>query len=82
MVTGKSLASLVQISNSKKTDCKLSELWDIYCYENIIALFPVLRIARKCKIKHWFPCGADGLSVGQLVYGHVTTKSSQMGRFF
>ena len=33
--------------------------------------------ARKCEIEHWFPCGADG----QVVYGHVITKFSGMGRF-
>ena len=31
----------------------------------------------KCEIEHWFPCGADG----QVVYGHVITKFSGMGRF-
>ena len=33
------------------------------------------KLARKCKSKHWFPCGADGRS-----YGHVITKFSRMGR--
>ena len=33
--------------------------------------------ARKCEIKHWFPCGVDG----RAVYGHVITKFSGMGRF-
>ena len=31
------------------------------------------KLARKCKIEHWLPCGA--------VYGHVITKFSEMGRF-
>ena len=35
------------------------------------------KLARKCEIEHWFPCGADG----RAVYGHVITKFSGMGRF-
>ena len=35
------------------------------------------KLARKCGIEHWFPCGADG----RAVYGHVITKFSGMGRF-
>ena len=27
------------------------------------------KLARKCEIQYWLPCGADGLA-----YGHVTTK--------
>ena len=37
--------------------------------------------ARKCESKHWFPCGANGQSFVQSVYGHVITKFSGMGRF-
>ena len=34
------------------------------------------------RIKHWFPCGADGRVGGlRAVYGHVITKFSGMGRF-
>ena len=33
------------------------------------------------RIKHWFPCGADGRAGGRSVYGHVITKFSGMGRF-
>ena len=40
------------------------------------------KLARKCGIDHWFPCGADGwLAGGRAVYGHVITKFSGMGRF-
>ena len=31
--------------------------------------------------KHCFACGADGRSFVQLVYGHVITEFSGMGRF-
>ena len=33
------------------------------------------KLAKKCESKHWFPCGADGGS-----YGQVITKFSRMGR--
>ena len=43
------------------------------------------KVVRKCESKHWFSCGADsrsgGQAVGHLVYGHVITKFSGMGRF-
>ena len=40
------------------------------------------KLARKCKIEHWFFCGADGRAGGlRAVYGHVITKFSRMGRF-
>ena len=41
------------------------------------------KLARKCEIEHWFPCGADGRAgCGRCtVYGHVITKFSGMGRF-
>ena len=39
------------------------------------------KVARKCNIEHWLPCGADGWSLARLVYGHVITKFSGMGRF-
>ena len=40
------------------------------------------KLARKCGIEHWFPCGADGRAAGgRAVYGHVITKFSGMGRF-
>ena len=38
-------------------------------------------IARKCEIKHWFPCGMDGRSLGREVYGHVNFKFSRIDRF-
>ena len=31
------------------------------------------KLARRCGIKHWFPCGADGRSGGRAAYGHVIT---------
>ena len=43
------------------------------------------KVVRECNSKHWFPCGADGRSigrsVGRSVYGHVITKFSGLGRF-
>ena len=33
------------------------------------------------RIKHWFPCDADGRVGGLAVYGHMITKFSGMGRF-
>ena len=38
------------------------------------------KLARKCEIKHWWPCGADGRSLARSVYGHVITKFSRMVR--
>ena len=38
------------------------------------------KLARKCKSKHWFACGADGRSFVRSVSGHVITKFSGMGR--
>ena len=37
--------------------------------------------AKRCEIKHWYACGADGRKVGRLVYGHVTAKFSWVDRF-
>ena len=39
------------------------------------------KLARKCEIEHWFPCGADGRTEGRAVYGRVITKFSGMDRF-
>ena len=44
------------------------------------------KVARKCESKHWYTCGADGRAAGgrtsgRVVYGHVITKFSGMGRF-
>ena len=39
------------------------------------------KLARKCEIKHWYTCGADGWKVGWLVYGHVIAEFSKMDRF-
>ena len=46
---------------------------------NIRLQAPIL--ARKCEIKHWYACGADGRKVGWSVYGHVITEFSRMDRF-
>ena len=37
--------------------------------------------ARKCEIKHWYACGADGRKVGWSVYARVIAKFSRMDRF-
>ena len=39
------------------------------------------KLARKCESKHWYACGADGRPFVRLVYGHVITKFSGMGRW-
>ena len=39
------------------------------------------KLATKCEIEHWFPCGADGRTEGRAVYGRVITKFSGMDRF-
>ena len=39
------------------------------------------KLARKCEIKHWCFCGADGRKVGRSVYGHVIAKFSRINRF-
>ena len=41
------------------------------------------KLARKCEIKHWFACGADGRKVGWSVYmyGHVFAEFSRVDRF-
>ena len=41
----------------------------------------LLPIARKCEMKHWLRCGADGRSVARAVYCHMITKFSRMDRF-
>ena len=38
-------------------------------------------VARKCEIKHWYACGADGRKIGWSVYGHVIAEFSKMDRF-
>ena len=32
------------------------------------------KLARKCEIKHWYACGADGQKGGWSVYGHVIAE--------
>ena len=36
------------------------------------------KLARKCEIKHWYACGADGRKVGWSVYGHVIAEFFRM----
>ena len=38
------------------------------------------KLARKCEIKHWYACGADGQKVGWSVYGHVIAEFSRRDR--
>ena len=37
--------------------------------------------ARKCEIKHWYACGADGRKVWWSVYDHVIVEFSRMDIF-
>ena len=39
------------------------------------------KLARKCEIKHWYACAADGRKVGWSMYGHVIAEFSRMDRF-
>ena len=39
------------------------------------------KLARKCEIKHWYACGADGQRNGWSVYGHVIAEFSRRHRF-
>ena len=39
------------------------------------------KLARKCEIKHWYACGANGQKVGWSVYGHVIAEFSRRDRF-
>ena len=39
------------------------------------------KLARKCEIKHWYACSAEGRKVGWSVYGHVIAEFSRMDRF-
>ena len=55
--------------------CQLIKTW-MY---NIRLQAP--KLARKCEIKHWYACGADGQKVGWSVYGHVNADFSRMDRF-
>ena len=56
--------------------CQLIKTW----VNNIRLQAPII-LARKCEIKHWYACGADGRKVGWSVYGHVITEFSRMDRF-
>ena len=55
--------------------CQLIKTW-MY---NIRLQAP--KLARKCEIKHWYACGADGQRNGWSVYGHVIAEFSRMDRF-
>ena len=55
--------------------CQLIKTW-MY---NIRLLAP--KLARKCEIKRWYACGADGRKVGCSVYGHLMAEFSKMDRF-
>ena len=52
-----------------------SQHWCAICVQYQFSCTP--KLARKCEIEHWLPCGADG----RVVYSHVITKFSGMGRF-
>ena len=57
-----------------------SQHWCAICVQYQSNCAP--KLARKCGIEHWFPCGADGRAAGgRAVYGHVITKFSGIGRF-
>ena len=56
-----------------------SQHWCAICVQYQSSCAP--KLARKCEIEHWLPCGADGRAGGRAVYGHVITKFSGMGRF-
>ena len=55
--------------------CQLIKTW-MY---NIELQAP--KLARKCEIKHWYACGADGRKVGWSMYGYVIAEFSRMDRF-
>ena len=55
--------------------CQLIKTW-LY---NIRLQAP--KLAKKCEIKHWYACGADGRKVGWSVYGHVIAEFSRMDGF-
>ena len=56
--------------------CQLIKTW-MY---NIRLQAP--KLARKCEIKHWYACGADGRKVGWSVYGHVIAGGRASGRAY
>ena len=55
--------------------CQLIKTW-MY---NIRLQAP--KLARKCEIKHWYACGANGRKVGWSVYSHLIAEFSKMDRF-
>ena len=55
--------------------CQLIKTW-MY---NIKLQAP--KLARKCEIKHWYACGAEGRKVGWSAYSRVIDEFSRMDRF-
>ena len=53
--------------------------WSKHGCSNIRLQAP--KLARKCEIKHWYACGADGRKVGWSVYGHVIAKCSRIDSY-
>ena len=53
--------------------CQLIKTW-MY---NIRLQAP--KLARKCEMKHWYACGADGRKIGWSVHGHVIAEFSSYG---
>ena len=39
------------------------------------------KLLRKCEIKHWYACGANGRKVGRTVYSQVIVEFSTVDRF-
>ena len=37
------------------------------------------KLGRRCAIKHWYACGAEGQKVGWSMYGHVIAKFFRRG---
>ena len=71
---------VILVSGALLTAVNWSQHWYAICVQYQSSSVP--KLARKCGIKHWFRCGADGRAArGRAVYGHVITKFSGMGRF-
>ena len=71
----------VNIKNNveKDTTLLLFSGWPCYFFPNKTLSCISVAIPVDWIILHWYACGADGLSVGRSVYGHVITKFSRMG---
>ena len=58
--------------------------WQLSINQNMDVQYQVAgsqTVARKCEIKHWYACGAEGRKVGWSAYGHVIAEFSRMDRF-